>query len=60
MRDTTIKIDTLKFARQLNEAGMHPRQVETIVERLPRADTSDLAIKRGIGVLNSVIVGFRS
>ena len=40
-----IKIDTLKFARRLTDAGMDPRQAEAIVEGLSEADTSELAVR---------------
>ena len=43
-----LRIDTLKFARRLTEAGMDRRQAEAIVEGLSEADTSDLATKADV------------
>jgi hypothetical protein len=41
----TLRIDTLKYARKLTEAGIEPRMAEAIVEGLAEADTSDLVTK---------------
>jgi hypothetical protein len=41
----TLRIDTLKFARKLTDAGLEPRVAEAIVEGLAETDTSDLATK---------------
>jgi hypothetical protein len=41
----TLRIDTLKYARKLTEAGMEPRMAEAVVEGLAEADTSDLVTK---------------
>jgi hypothetical protein len=42
---TAIRIDTLKFARQLTDAGMDQRVAEALVVGLSEADTSELATK---------------
>lgn len=46
----TLRIDTLKFARKLTEAGMEQRMAEAIVEGLSEADTSDLVTKGDLAV----------
>ena len=50
-----LRIDTLKFARQLTDAGMDARQAEAIVRGLAEADTSDLAAKSDITRLEAKI-----
>ena len=44
-----LRIDTLKFARSLSDAGMDPRQAEALVQGLSDADTSDFATKADVG-----------
>jgi hypothetical protein len=48
-----IKIDTLKFARRLTDAGMDQRLAEALVEGLSEADTSELATKHDIARLEA-------
>jgi ribosomal protein L29 len=43
-----LRIDTLKFARRLTDAGMDPRQAEALVQGLSEADSSDFATKADI------------
>ena len=40
-----LRIDTLKFAKRLTEAGLPPAAAEAIVEGLNDADLSELATK---------------
>jgi hypothetical protein len=54
----TLRIDTLKYARKLTEAGMEPRMAEAIVEGLAEADTSDLATKSDLAELKAEIFRF--
>ena len=44
-----LRIDTLKFARSLSDAGMDRRQAEALVQGLSDADTSDFATKADVG-----------
>lgn len=46
----TLRIDTLKFARRLTEAGMERQVAEAIVEGLAEADTSELATKSDLKI----------
>lgn len=55
-----LRIDTLKFARSLSEAGMDPRQAEALVRGLSDADTSDFATKADIGEVRVEVAGLRS
>jgi hypothetical protein len=48
-----LKIDTLKFAKELTEAGMTQAQAEAIVRGVAEADTSDLATKADIAAVKS-------
>lgn len=54
-----FRIDTLKFARRLTEAGMDPRHAEAIVDGLSDADTSDLATKTDIAEVRAEIADLR-
>lgn len=49
----TLKIDTLKFARKLTDAGLDRSVAEAIVEGLSEADTSDLATRSDLGETRS-------
>ena len=44
-----LRIDTLKFANRLTDAGMDRRQAEALVEGLNDADTSEFATRADIG-----------
>ena len=48
-----LRIDTLKFARSLTDAGMDRRQAEALVQGLSDADTSDFATKADVGELKA-------
>lgn len=50
-----LRIDTLKFARSLSDAGMDPRQAEALVRGLSDADTSDFATKADIGEVKAEV-----
>jgi hypothetical protein len=51
----TLRIDTLKFARKLTEAGLEPRVAEANVDGLADADTSDLAMRADAAALSADI-----
>jgi predicted nucleic acid-binding Zn-ribbon protein len=55
-----LRFDTLKFARELTEAGMDARQAEALVRGLGDMDTSELATKTDIADLRSEIADLRS
>jgi hypothetical protein len=55
-----LRIDTLKFARSLAEAGMDRRQAEALVQGLSDADTSDFATKTDISELRAEIADLRT
>jgi hypothetical protein len=48
-----LKIDTLKFAKELTGAGLTQEQAEAIVRGLSDADTSDLATKADLAQLRA-------
>ena len=50
-----LRIDTLKFAKRLTDAGMDRRQAEALVEGLNEADTSEFATKADIGDVKAEI-----
>lgn len=50
---SSLKIDTLKFAKRLTEAGLDQRAAEAIVEGLAEADTSELATKSDVSALRA-------
>jgi hypothetical protein len=54
----TLKMDTLKFARRLTDAGMEREMAEAIVEGLAEADTSELATKTDLTELKAEIFRF--
>jgi hypothetical protein len=54
----TLKIDTLKFARKLTDAGMERQVAEAVVEGLADADTSDLATKADLAELKAEMFRF--
>jgi hypothetical protein len=54
----TLKMDTLKFARRLTDAGMEREMAEAIVEGLAEADTSELATKTDLAELKAEIFRF--
>jgi hypothetical protein len=49
----TLRIDTLKFAKELTDAGLTQAQAEAIVRGVSEADTSDLASKADIALLRT-------
>lgn len=55
-----LRIDTLKFARSLSEAGMDPRQAEALVRGLSDADTSDFATKADVGEIKAEVAELRA
>ena len=55
-----LRIDTLKFARSLSDAGMDRRQAEALVQGLSDADTSDFATKADVGELRADIAELRA
>jgi ribosomal protein L29 len=55
-----LRIDTLKFARSLADAGMDRRQAEALVQGLSDADTSDFATKADIGEVKAEVAGLRA
>jgi len=57
---SALKLDKLKFAKRLTEAGLTPAAAEAIVEGLNEADTSQLATKTDIADVRSEIVALRS
>ena len=54
----TLRIDTLKFARKLTEAGMERPMAEAIVEGLAEADTSELVTKADLAELKAELFRF--
>jgi hypothetical protein len=55
-----LRIDTLKFAKRLTEAGLTPAAAEAIVEGLNDADFSELATKSDIAEARSEIAEVRA
>jgi ribosomal protein L29 len=55
-----LRIDTLKFARRLTDAGMDPRQAEALVQGLSEADSSDFATKADIAEVKTEIADLRT
>jgi hypothetical protein len=55
-----LRIDTLKFARSLAEAGMDRRQAEALVQGLSEADASDFATKADVGEVRTEVAGLRA
>lgn len=55
-----LRIDTLKFARSLADAGMDRRQAEALVQGLSDADTSDFATKADVGEVKAEVAGLRA
>lgn len=51
----TLRIDTLKFAKRLTDAGLTREAAEAIVEGLNEADLSELAAKSDIGEVKTAI-----
>lgn len=49
----TLRIDTLKFARNLTEAGLPREAAEAIAEGVAAADVSDLATRTDISDLRA-------
>jgi hypothetical protein len=56
----TLRIDTLKFAKRLTDAGLTREAAEAIVEGLSEADLSELATKSDIGELKTAISDLRA
>jgi hypothetical protein len=54
-----LRIDTLKFAKRLTDAGMDRRQAEALVEGLNEADTSEFGTKADVGDLKAEIADVR-
>jgi hypothetical protein len=54
-----LRIDTLKFAKRLTEAGLSPAAAEAIVEGLNDADFSELATKSDIAEVKAEIADVR-
>jgi hypothetical protein len=55
-----LRIDTLKFAKRLTEAGLPPAAAEAIVEGLNDADFSELAMKTDIADVRAELAAFQS
>jgi hypothetical protein len=55
-----LRIDTLKFARSLSDAGMDRRQAEALVQGLSDADTSDFATKADVGEVRAEVAALRA
>jgi hypothetical protein len=55
-----LRIDTLKFARSLADAGMDRRQAEALVQGLSDADTSDFATKADVGEVKAEVAALRA
>jgi molecular chaperone GrpE (heat shock protein) len=55
-----LRIDTLKFAKRLTDAGMDRRQAEALVEGLNEADTSEFATRADIGDVKAEIGDVRA
>ena len=53
-----LRIDTLKFAKRLTEAGLPPAAAEAIVEGLNDADLSELAMKADIADVRAELAAF--
>ena len=51
----TLRIDTLKFARRLTEAGMERQMAEAIVEGPAEADMSELATKADLARVEAAL-----
>jgi predicted nucleic acid-binding Zn-ribbon protein len=55
-----LRFDTLKLAKELTDAGMDPRQAETLVRGLGDMDTSELATRTDLAELKTEVADFRS
>ena len=55
-----MRIDTLKFARRLADAGLSREAAEAIAEGLSEADTSELASKTDIADVKTAIADLRA
>jgi hypothetical protein len=55
-----LRFDTLKFAKELTEAGMDPRQAETLVRGLGDMDTSELATRTDVALVRTEVADLRS
>lgn len=55
-----LRLDTLKFAKRLTEAGLPAAAAEAIVEGLNDADTSELASKADIGDVKAEIAAVKT
>ena len=55
-----LRIDTLKFAKRMTDAGMDQRQAEALVQGLSEADTSEFATRTDIGGLKAEIGDLRA
>ena len=56
----TLRIDTLKFARSLTDAGLSREAAEAIAEGVAGADVSDLATKTDIAEVKAAIADLRA
>jgi hypothetical protein len=54
----TLRIDTLKFARTLTDAGFTQEQAEAIARGIADADTSELATKQDLAELKAELFRF--
>jgi predicted nucleic acid-binding Zn-ribbon protein len=55
-----LRFDTLKFVKQLTDAGMDQRQAEALVVGLNEADVSQLAAKSDIAEVRAEIAGVKA
>lgn len=55
-----LRIDTLKFARSLSDAGMDPGQAEALVRGLSDADTSDFVTRADAGEIRAEVSALRA
>lgn len=55
----TMRIDSLKFARKLEEAGLERKAAEAIAEGVTEVDVSDLATKHDLTDLKSEFAAVR-
>jgi hypothetical protein len=54
----TLRIDTLKFARSLTDAGFTQEHAEAIARGIADADTSELATKQDLAELKAELFRF--
>ena len=55
-----LRIDTLKLAKRLTDAGMDRRQAEALVQGLSDADTSDFATRADVGEVKAEVAELRA